>query len=67
MSKKCECCEGKGYLEVTHDDSCEYIEACQECNGFTIGSMGDDTHADRDARERATLDGYRLTLMGKIL
>lgn len=63
----CEACEGKGYLEVTHSDSCEYIEACQECNGFTEGSMGDCTNSDTLARAQAIEDGYKLSDKGKIL
>ena len=62
----CEVCDGKGYLEVTHVDNHEYIDACQDCNGFTVGSMGDATGADERARDQAILDGYKLTKTGKI-
>lgn len=64
---KCESCEGKGYLEVTHDDFCEYIEACDNCNGFTLGTHGDATGANERAQLQAIRDGYLLNRFGKIL
>ena len=63
----CDSCEGKGYIEVTHDDDCEYIDACQECAVFAEGSMGDWTNADQNARDKAVKDGYKLNKQGKIM
>jgi hypothetical protein len=63
---KCESCKDKGYLEVTHSDNCEYIEHCENCNGFTLGSHGDCTGANERAREQAIKDGYVLDNEGKI-
>lgn len=65
-SDYCESCDERGYLEVTHQDNCEYIEACENCNGFTQGSHCDATGADERAREQAIKDGYKLTKAGKI-
>ena len=62
----CEVCSDRGYLEVTHEDNHEYIEACLDCNGFTVGSMGDATGADERAQLQAERDGYKLTKTGKI-
>ena len=65
MFDKCEACNDKGYLEVTHQDSCEYIEACEECNGF--GVMMNYTEATYKARVSALKHGYKLSINGKIL
>ena len=64
---KCESCADKGYLEVTHPDFCEYIEACENCNGFSVGNIGDFTGAHKRARKQAIKDGYKLNNKGKIL
>ena len=58
----CPSCDNKGYLEVTQEDSCEYIESCDNCNYF-----GSNTERDYRAREAAKKDGYRLTNKGAIL
>ena len=57
----CESCDNKGYLEVTQEDNCEYIECCDNCDYFGL-------HNDRDdrAREAAVKDGYVLNKKGRI-
>lgn len=59
-SEFCDCCENKGYLEVTREDNCEYIESCDNCN-----YVGNDL--DDKARDKALEDGYKLDANGKIL
>lgn len=58
----CESCDGNGYLEVTREDNCQYIEACDTCDHF--GIIGD---TDSIAREVAESKGYKLDKNGKIL
>lgn len=63
----CESCLNLGYLEVETDTGCE-IQACQECEQFAEGSMGDWTNADQRAREMAVKEqGYKLSDDGEIL
>ena len=57
----CESCNNKGYLEVTHKDSKEYIDACQKCYWF-----GRQDDADYKARVIAECDGYILDRNGVI-
>ena len=58
----CPSCDNKGYLEVTQEDNCEYIESCDNCNYF-----GSNTERDDRAREAAIKDGYRLNPRGRII
>ena len=57
----CPSCDDKGYLEVTQDDNCEYIQACDNCDYF--GLLG---NRDERAREAAVKDGYVLNKKGRI-
>jgi Zn ribbon nucleic-acid-binding protein len=58
----CPSCDNKGYLEVTQEDNCEYIESCDNCNYF-----GSKTERDDRAREAAKKDGYMLNPRGRII
>ena len=58
----CPSCDNKGYLEVTQEDNCEYIESCDNCNYF-----GSNTERDYRAREAAKKDGYMLNPRGRII
>lgn len=58
--EKCETCSGKMYLEVTMQDSREYIQACDNC--FYIGY-----DLDGQACILAENDGYKLGENGLIL
>jgi hypothetical protein len=60
----CEACDGMGYLEVTHEDNCQYIEACESCDYF--GIMGSDEEINAKAREKARRDGVKMTAKGKV-
>ena len=57
----CYSCENRGYIEVTREDLCEYIEACDACDHFGVF---DDK--DIQARIIAEGDGYKLDEQGKI-
>jgi hypothetical protein len=59
----CECCEDKGFIEVTHADNKEYIEACEECDFF--GIIGNEQN-DK-AQIKAIKAGYKLGCKGEIL
>ena len=52
----CECCNNLGYLDVAIDGDEWEIQACQECNAFTEGSMGDATNADTNAQYAASIE-----------
>lgn len=56
----CNACRNKGYLEVTCEDG-EYIQACDDCNWYSIRDDRDDL-----ARVSAEADGYKLDSNGKI-
>lgn len=59
----CNSCDNRGYLEVTKEDNCQYIESCDTCDHF--GIIGDDL--DQRAQAVAISDGYKLDNDGKIL
>lgn len=63
----CQSCGDNGYLEVTHDDNCEYIEACETCDYFGIMEFDGEPTLDEKAIQKAKKDGVKCSKNGKVL
>jgi hypothetical protein len=59
---KCEICEGRRYIEVTHADDREYIEPCPDCMGYLNWQIELD-----QAVNQALADGYRLECHNRVV
>jgi hypothetical protein len=66
LTEFCESCEGKGYLEVSHDDNNEYIEACETCDYFGIMEFDKQPSLNDRAIEKAKADGVKVTKNGRV-